>query len=33
MTLKPIAAVIVALGLGAAGAAYAANDNLSRDAY
>ena len=32
MTLKPIAAVIVALGVGSAGTAYAA-DALTRDAY
>lgn len=33
MTLKPIAAVIVALGVGSAGAAYAAKDLMSKEAY
>ena len=32
MTLKPIAAIVVALGLGASGALYA-NDAMTRDAY
>ena len=33
MTLKPIAVIVMALGLGIAGAAYAANDRMSREAY
>ena len=33
MTLKPIAVIVMALGLGTAGAAYAANDRMSREAY